>query len=302
MNKFAWMTYLDKKDYLPGLQGLYYSLQRVNTKYDLIIIYAGEIEEKDILNYIEEKQVILEKIPEYIVSPGIKKDMISEGLFEGTTAISNMIYFSWQNSNIIGPFYGFKFEQYEEIMYIHCDMIVLENIDDYFYNLDKQGIYVAGLFKDEKHHEEREYVHSSHYMFFKPNMHIFNLILTNINNILSNRYIANIDCFINIFFIDKNYLSVYKLPNDDWLDERIFHSTGLLKYWTLFPNINIKKIIQNKKLKEITTAIEKEAFVLCREPIEQQIPLSIWKDNIKLINEFKNKCPDNFKGKIKWKQ
>ena len=81
MNKFAWMTYLDKKDYLPGLQGLYYSLQRVNTKYDLIVIYSGNVKKEDIEKYIEIKKVILFPVEEHIFSPGILKEHIDERSF-----------------------------------------------------------------------------------------------------------------------------------------------------------------------------------------------------------------------------
>lgn len=299
MKKYAYLTYIDKKEYLPGLQGLYYSLQKVKTKYDLIIIYSGEIEKVDILNYVEEKQIILEKIPNYIVSPGIKTDMINSNIFDSEDGPGRMIYFSWQNSNIIGPFYGFKFTQYEEIMYIHCDIIVLKNIDEYFYNFNKIGIYVSDFEKYDG--DTKEYVHSTHNIFFKPDIFIFNLIMNNIDNILLNRWITNIDSFINIFFIDNNYLPIYNIPNEEWLDQKIFHSSGILKYWTLFPNIKIKEIIENKNLEEITCIMKSKIINTDKKLLNDQIPLSIWKNNNQLINDFRNKCPMNLKEKMKWK-
>ena len=48
MDNYAYATYIDKKDFLPGLQGLYYSLIATKTKYDLIILYCDEITENDI--------------------------------------------------------------------------------------------------------------------------------------------------------------------------------------------------------------------------------------------------------------
>ena len=279
-NNFAYITYLDKKEYLPGLYGLYCSLLMVQTQYPLIIFYSGDITKNDIEYYIKEKNIQLIKLSNYIFPTQLwdqKYDLKNtENYFNGT------IYCHWQTSNIIGPLLSFGLLKYKKICYLHCDMIIYKNIDYLFKIFKTYDLYITGT-KDNK------YVTDSFIMYITPNQKIFNYLIKNIHNFLLDNNIINIDSFINNYLI--NYIIIKEIKNIKYIEqEHFFHSGGPLKYWTVFPHMDIKKILSHNNLnkKKFFDFIKQKIYMIKNDSFYELFNKSIWKNNLffqKLLKE-----------------
>lgn len=107
--KNAYATLLSSDDYLPGVLGLKYSLEISNATYPFFVIVTDNLS-KETLNSLKEK-----KINYYFFPTRSYK----------TTNI-------W--SKTINKFYIFFLTQYDKILFLDADIIVLKNIDNLFLN------------------------------------------------------------------------------------------------------------------------------------------------------------------------
>lgn len=285
MNKdYAYATYLDKKAYLPGLCGLYYSLMK-HTIYDLIVIYSGEIEEKDIWNYIPKERTILLPVPTYEVSLNMRTDTVEDGLdvLQNPMGSLNGIYNHWQNSNIIGPLYIYNLIEYKIVMYLHCDVIIKKDLDHLFDEIENgYDIYVPEYFKRPE--DERIAIHSTRFSFYRPNKNIFNYIMNNINYILKNKYIVTIDGVLS-FLSYGGIIKVKQIQKDHEIDSHMFHSGGVFKYWILFPKMDIKEFAKSNDESRFDIIGKKQKQIMAQN-FKVQINNSIWKDDHRMVDLF----------------
>lgn len=291
MNKFAWMTYLDKKDYLPGLQGLYYSLQRVNTKYDLIVIYSGNVKKEDIEKYIEIKKVILFPVEEHVFSPGILKEHIDERSFaksKKSQQIAHTVYCRWQKSNIFGPLCAYGFTEYDKIFYLHCDIILKQNLDFIFNLFLEDKTYVAAFSEDGT-------INSTRLLCITPNKKVYDFISENISILEKDKQIITIDSFIDKYLVKLKLIKIGQIPYMKSFENMLFHFGGIVKYWTAFPNLPIKEILTNQESDWVTafqTIITKTQELEFKYGINDLIDKTIWKNDKNLFNDFCNKTKE----------
>ena len=283
MNNYAYATYIDKKIFLPGLQGLYYSLISTKTKYNLIILYCGEITEKDIWKYIDKKQVILYKIKDLHISRNRRMSLQEFNDCNDNTTIYEFLYYSNQFANALNPLYFFNFKNYKAIIYLHCDVLITKQIDNIFnYIINKKKNIIAYCYKfyDKSADGTKMFLDTSLCIFFptdavwqyiKNNLHIFNKMR-----------ILNMDIVFTI--LNKHF----KIEEIGYPINGVHHFGGPLKWWTMFPNFNIKKLIANNKLWDkaktpIMDFIRNKIEITKEKSKEEQYKYAINKNNIDIF-------------------
>ena len=104
---------LATNDYLNGCLVLNENLKHINSKYDLLCLINEEIDEetKDILDYFQIKYKTIKKI---------NYDVDFEGFIQP--------YFK----NTFDKLSIFQLTEYEKIVYLDLDLLLLENVDDLF--------------------------------------------------------------------------------------------------------------------------------------------------------------------------
>lgn len=118
----AYVTLLGTNDFIPGTQGLWQSLQDVKSQYPLIVLINSSIN----------------KMNRYLLAKkGIKYQEIEDQKYpEGTNeAMAKDGWGSWSIDNLqvtVQKLSIFKLTEYEKIVFLDSDMIVLKNIDYLF--------------------------------------------------------------------------------------------------------------------------------------------------------------------------
>ncbi len=273
MNNYAYATYLDRKEFLPGLRGLYYSLINNNSQYDLIILYQN-ITENDIWKVIEKNKVILFKIPnDYTLNQSTKIDTDFQSyknkLNKGWN-ILDTIYYDTQYSSTLNPMYMFSFFNYDAILYLHCDVIVLKNCDDLFLLPKDKYIAYGNNFYGNNNLD-------ANYLLIFPNLQTWIFIQQNLKAIINDPEVTNLDMFLGrlskYFYIGKFY---FNMPMRFW------HCAGSIKYWDIFPNLDITNInldvinfmeekIKKIKLENISNAYDLSIKTPLLDRYEQEI-------------------------------
>lgn len=122
--KYAFVTVLSTNNYYKGVVALFESIKKTNTKYNNYVVVVNE----DIHNYIINDL----KNRGYIV---IKKDKIT---FD---SVDNKVYKYWHNT--FDKFHVFDLDEYDKIVYLDSDMMVVKNIDELF-DLPHMSAVIAG--------------------------------------------------------------------------------------------------------------------------------------------------------------
>lgn len=112
MNNYSWVTLLSGDNYINGVLGLNYSLQKVNSKYPLHVILSDC--SKNTLLVLERNNITYTKI---------KTESFKD--LKGTAFTRTL-----QKLKI------FDLKQYEKVIFLDADNIILQNIDYYFENKD----------------------------------------------------------------------------------------------------------------------------------------------------------------------
>lgn len=113
---YAYITLLSTADYLDGVIALNNSLKMCNSKYPLHVILSSTIPE---LNTI--KQTLTQHSITYILRPAIYPLTINQG---------PNVEFRFKNT--FSKLHIFDLTQFDKIVYLDCDMIICQNIDDLF--------------------------------------------------------------------------------------------------------------------------------------------------------------------------
>ena len=160
----AYITFLSTDNYIDGVLVLKHSLNKVNSKYPLYCMITPNISLE-----------VIEKLKLYNIEPiTIDKLNIKDGI---ANSVKEDKFLHWNNCwdklNI------FKLIQFEKMVFLDADMLVLQNIDKLFdkpnMSAATDGIYVYG--------EHREKDLNAGLMVIEPNIKTFNDILTFINTL-----------------------------------------------------------------------------------------------------------------------
>lgn len=177
MNNFAYITYLCDEKYLPGIIALTNSLKIFKCNYPIILMITDNV---NLENFKNINNVIIKKVEKII--------------YNGKNSIldryKNNSWMMFTKLNI------WKFVDYDKLVYLDADTIVLENIDNLFNNNELSA--VLGGSEMLKYNGIEAGV-----LVVKPNMNMFNNLLSALN---SDKYDLKMSdqSFINDYFI-KNY-------------------------------------------------------------------------------------------------
>lgn len=148
--KYAYVTLLSSKDYLDAVMVLALSLQKVNSKYPLIVAITKEI-------YTERINLLLTKI-------GCKIKIIEKLQY------SDKVLKKYKNHSVLNTaskIQIFDFIEWDKLIYIDADSLVIQNPDKLFDKPDGSMIYnpkekwgFSGLFvyKPKNHYEKDFYL------------------------------------------------------------------------------------------------------------------------------------------------
>lgn len=131
----AYVTLLGTNDFIQGTLTLWQSLQNVCSQYPLVVIINSTINKMN--RYILDKRGIKYYEMENLAYPdGTTQNMIADGWPEG--CVSNF-------ASTIQKFHIFKLIEYEKLVYLDSDMLVLKNIDCLFDRPNKSAVVDCGV-------------------------------------------------------------------------------------------------------------------------------------------------------------
>lgn len=128
--KYSYVTVLSTETYLLGVLCMYKSLKNSNTKIPLTVVVTDNISE-DIIKILENEDINV------IRKPKIK----FSNIINDKNKDSKFMY--WNNT--FDKLYVFELTQFEKIVYIDSDMLILKNIDELFKKINLSAV-VAGNF------------------------------------------------------------------------------------------------------------------------------------------------------------
>ena len=159
MNKYCYTTLLATEKYLYGVICLYYSLQKVKSKYPFIVMITDNIDKKtiDILNNI-----------------GIQYIIFPDNSFE------------LEDNNLVRLRYSSTFNKfhfltlpYEKIMFLDADVLIFNNID-YVFDNDTPAFWVLN----------KDFI-SGTYILMSPSKELFDTFLSMKNDYSTDEEILN---------------------------------------------------------------------------------------------------------------
>ncbi len=110
MKKYAYVTLLSSNDYLPGVLALNYSLQKTKCKYPLIVLVTHHFVSKDTLKILSKNKI------QYTIVPTIVAKLAP--------------YYRYRTT--VNKLYIYMLEEYEKIMFLDADCIILQGLDFLF--------------------------------------------------------------------------------------------------------------------------------------------------------------------------
>ncbi|MEI7480084.1 MAG: glycosyltransferase [bacterium] len=252
--KFAYVSILTTDDYLPGLLVLDDSLKSVGSQYPLHVLLTSNIS-KNIVDILEKKIISYSILGQEIINP--------------TDVDIHHRWFPTYSKLAI-----FDQVQYEKIVYLDVDMLVLRNIDELFKSAHMSATNASGMLPRKKI-DRRHLNLNSGLIVIKPSHALFNDMMSKVGKIEILKsgggdkpiYGSDQD-FINAYFpkwpdkhklhLDHKY-NIFHYHLDEYnklfgytIDDSpktisIIHYASYLKPW----NVN------NNELKDLTSNSEK---------------------------------------------
>ena len=215
MKKYCWTTLLATDDYVWGILGLYFSLQKVYSKYPLIPIVTDNISDET-LKILDEVGI------EYRIFP------YKEFTKEITDNINDEVYHYYNCT--INKFYIFSYTDFEKIIFLDGDVFVNSNID-FFFNFPNHccAKYPCDSFSPNV----RVRGCYGYLWLVEPDLEMMNEIFTEHMNETDD------ECILNMYFFweCKN--------NFNWFPDDIaffFHDTNKPKYWQIYQLDTIERV------------------------------------------------------------
>ena len=210
----AYITFLSTNNYLKGVMVLKRSLEKVDSKYPLYCMVTDNIS-KDNINALKKMGIKIININRIDISNEIRNSVTNINLSHWNNC--------WDKLNIFG------LTQFEKVVYLDCDMLVIQNIDNLFecanLTASTDGIYVFG--------KEREKDLNAGLMVIEPSKDTFNKIIKFINELPEGNYQDQI--IIQKFF-------------SDWGSNKDLHLSEEYNVWVSNSSVYPKEIIENVKV------------------------------------------------------
>lgn len=128
--KYSYVTVMSTENYLLGLLSMYESLKQTKTKYPLTVIINEQISENTV-KILEDRGIFVIKKPKFqVCGEIINKNEKSR-------------FSHWNNT--FDKLYIFELTEFDKIVYIDIDMLILKNIDELFEKKHLSAV-VAGCF------------------------------------------------------------------------------------------------------------------------------------------------------------
>ena len=238
MKKYAYATFVQGESYLKPSLALLSSYKKNKMKYPFYLFYVeNQVEEKIELKYFKE----------------IENLNINIYIIKIPTMYFNEKQQDWYFNCTIGKFEIFKLEQYDKIIFLDSDVIILENIDFLFEKYGNFAAPVYDIFSRENSLLKHYYI--GFIFLIKPSKKLYQYIHNNSIQWHDDEEVLY-DFFYAPFKNDKEKLNEFLLLNqkNNINDFLVYHDQGMPKYWNLFPIDKIKTIIfenDNKLLENI---------------------------------------------------
>ena len=123
MKKYAYVTLLSSKDYLEAVLVLNYSLQLTKSKYPLIVACTSDVfNDKQIIKILNQEKIIVEQINKIEYNQQTKQNL--------------KIYQIPSLLKVGSKIEIFSLIQYDKLIYLDADSLIVKNIDSLFYKRD----------------------------------------------------------------------------------------------------------------------------------------------------------------------
>lgn len=116
----AFITLISSQDYLPAALVLNHSLKQVNSKYPLVVALTKDLATKENLNIFNNENIKVELIDKLNYGNDLQEYAIDKLRYRKTVL------------NTASKIQIFNLINYEKLVYIDADTLVLQNIDDLF--------------------------------------------------------------------------------------------------------------------------------------------------------------------------
>lgn len=122
--KYAYITLLSSIDYLEAVLVLNRSLRAVKSKYPFVVAITREVyKHKEIISILTEENIIIEHIPTLLYNPATQKALIEK-------------YHLPHLLNVGSKIEIFNLTNYDKLVYLDADSLVVKNIDNLFKKQD----------------------------------------------------------------------------------------------------------------------------------------------------------------------
>lgn len=205
--KNCWTSLLATDNYIWGIIGLYFSLQKVHTKFPFIPIVTDNVS-KETLNLLDEVGI------EYRIFP--YREFTTE-----ITTDENDEQYHYYNCTI-NKFYIYSYTDFEKVIFLDGDMIINSNIDFFFHFPDKccakypcdsfsPNVRVRGCY--------------GYLWLVEPNLKMMETIFNDHSNEVDD------ECILNMYFFWECKMNFNWFPDDIAF---FYHDTNKPKYWQIY--------------------------------------------------------------------
>lgn len=203
MNNYTYMTMLTNDNYVYGVIMLFDSLQKVKSQYPLTVLVTEDVAE-----------ATLEILSQLNISyKQVQSNLLPKNIFENNILINQSK--AGQYYNIFTKFEVFNQIEYEKIIYLDADILVLKNLDHLF-----KKPHMTAAFENEYYNKKN--IFNTGCLVISPSMEEYNKIISFYNDIIQ----TNNQEFIS----DQSILNSFY---SNWKDKIELH---LNKYYNIFAN------------------------------------------------------------------
>lgn len=213
---FTYITLLCDDSYLLGIKLLSKSLKKVKSQFPLLVLITNNVNQETI-KQIEQLQINY-KIINNIETPS---NIIKFNLYNGYKNI-------YHYSHIFSKIEIFHELNFDKIIYLDADILILKNIDHLFYQQDDISVTID--ISSIKTYQQK--IFNSGFIIFSPKQDLFYKLLYYLNNYNLNntiyKYIGD-QALLNDFFANNYPININYLDNSKYNIQIPFVNTDLLK-------------------------------------------------------------------------
>lgn len=215
-NKYSYVTLLSDNSFIDGVLLLYKGLKETNSQFPLTCIITNNVTQ-DIINKLQEYNI------NTIIYPEIKTP---QNFYAHNCKIDKLCADNW--INVFSKLHIFDLDQFDKIIYLDADIMILKNLDHLFSYPHMSAAIVGEYFN-----KWPDWIHfNSGCMVIKPSKKLYQDILKFYYNFNEN----NLPDYM--FIADQEILNKYF---NDWGIKKELH---LNKYYNIYPSLitNMKQL------------------------------------------------------------